>query len=116
LITADPAPPGDWWQGAWVVPAGVVLVGVLGVIVWMSIRVRRWAVLPPEERAFRRLAAWLRLGRGAAAFVRDLASRRGVAPVALLVSAEALRAALDAEPARTASSARLRRRVLGERP
>jgi hypothetical protein len=69
----------------------------------------------PEERAFGRLARWLGLGRGARTTVKELAAKQRVAPVALLVCADALKSAmtLHQELVDGAAGEELRRKVLG---
>jgi len=85
----DPTPVSGWTV---VLAVGVVLgLLLLGALAWCWVRSARE---DPADRAFRLLAAHLRLSRGARGLVRNLAHDSGVAPVGLLVSPRALAARL----------------------
>jgi hypothetical protein len=71
---------------------GLVAVGAAVTAGWINRRAGRR--LPVRERAFRRMASKLGLGRDTRALVQELAAQSGVDPLALLVSPAALRAAI----------------------
>ena len=86
---------------------------VLGALAWCWVRTSRE---DPADRAFRLLAAHMRLSRGARELVRSLARDSGVAPVALLVSPNALESRLQHVRERGSPAEELASRAVGSAP
>lgn len=96
-----PPPPAPWPTTNWLVVAPIVLIG-LSVLITAHIRWWRSRRLTDSQRAFRRLAASMRLPTGFRVLARELARAHGRAtPAALLLSDAAFREAaakLDPQP------------------